>query len=208
MQPCESLWVWCYLVILWHKSWQVLLWWHLRNNEQEDSTTNFAKTCNKSNPDLQCSWRVLQWYDCGNNFLLHLQEIYDNFHWPCTNMGHVPFNRFILTVEIWQCSSNGRQFLIKEQELKYTNSVSENLQYSSNHMKIYTTFWFIIREKPIWQIFKWSWHFLTEYIINFSIRMRKYGSILYVKWIFLNFIKHKTLFSTQTLNKLSWKSSI
>ena len=52
-----------------------------------------------------------------------------NFHWSHTDdTGHVPFNRFIMTVETPEFSSSGRQFLIKEQELKHTKSVYENLK--------------------------------------------------------------------------------
>ena len=69
----------------------------------------------------------------------------NNFHWPRTDMGYVPFNKFIMTVETPQCSSNGSQFFIKEQELKHTNCVFKNLKYFSNHMKIYTTFSVIIK---------------------------------------------------------------
>ena len=53
----------------------------------------------------------------------------NNFHCLHTDdMGYVPFNKFIMTVETSQCSSSGRQFFIKEQELKHTNSVFENLK--------------------------------------------------------------------------------
>ena len=53
----------------------------------------------------------------------------NNFHWPHTDdMGYVPLNRFIMTVETPPYPSNGRQFLLKEQELKHTNRVSENLK--------------------------------------------------------------------------------
>ena len=42
----------------------------------------------------------------------------NNFQWPHgDDMGYVPFNRFIMTVETPQCSSSGREFFIKEQEL-------------------------------------------------------------------------------------------
>ena len=60
---------------------------------------------------------------------MHPQGPTNNFYWSCTdNMGYAPFNMFIMTVETPKCSSNGRQFLIKEQELKHTNSVFENLK--------------------------------------------------------------------------------
>ena len=53
----------------------------------------------------------------------------NNFYWPHTDdMGYVSFNKFIKTVIIPQCSRNGRQFFIKEQEFKHTNSVFENLK--------------------------------------------------------------------------------
>jgi len=51
----------------------------------------------------------------------------NNFHWPRTDdKGYVPFNKFIITVEIPQYSTNGRQFLIKEQELKMTNAIFDS----------------------------------------------------------------------------------
>ena len=72
---------------------------------------------------------------------VHTSPWPNNFHWPHTDdMGYVAFNKFIMTVETPQCSINGRQFLLKEQELKHTNSVFENRKYFSNHMKIYATF--------------------------------------------------------------------
>ena len=74
MQPCEWLWVSCYLVILCHKSRQAPLWGYWRNSEEEDSANKFATICNKSNPDLQSRGRGLQGQHCGKNFLLHLQE--------------------------------------------------------------------------------------------------------------------------------------
>ena len=50
----------------------------------------------------------------------------NNFHWLHTDdMGYVPFNKFIMTVETSQCWSNSWQFFIKEQELKHTNSFLE-----------------------------------------------------------------------------------
>ena len=46
---------------------------------------------------------------------MHAHGPTNYFHWPCTDdMGYVPFSKFIMTVGTLQCSSNGRQFLIKE----------------------------------------------------------------------------------------------
>ena len=51
----------------------------------------------------------------------------NNFHWPSRDdEGYVPFNRFIMTVEIPTSSSNGRQYHLKEEELKKTNTIYEN----------------------------------------------------------------------------------
>ena len=51
----------------------------------------------------------------------------NNFHWPSReDKGYVPFNKFIMTVEMPTSSNNGRQYYIKEQELKHTNKVYEN----------------------------------------------------------------------------------
>ena len=44
------------------------------------------------------------------------------------DVGYEPFHKFTMTAEIPQFSSNVRRFLIKEQELKHTNSVFENLK--------------------------------------------------------------------------------
>ena len=52
------------------------------------------------------------------------------------DMGYVPFNKFSMTIETTQYSSNGRQFLIKEQELKHTNSVFENLKIQNSISQI------------------------------------------------------------------------
>ena len=69
---------------------------------------------------------------------IHPHGTTNNFHWLCTDdAGYVPFNKFIMTVETPQSSSNGKQFLIKE--IKHTNRAFENLIYFSNHMRIYTT---------------------------------------------------------------------
>ena len=60
---------------------------------------------------------------------MHPHDPISNFHWPRANdMGYVLFNKFIKTVETPKCSSNGRQFLIKEQQLKHESSVFENLK--------------------------------------------------------------------------------
>ena len=65
----------------------------------------------------------------------------NNFQWPRTDdMGYVPLNKFIMTVETPHCSSNGRQFFIIEQELKHANRVFENLKYFPNYMKIHIIF--------------------------------------------------------------------
>ena len=60
---------------------------------------------------------------------MHPHAPTNNFHWPRPDdIGHVPFNKFIMTAETPQCSSNGRQFLVKVQTPKHTNSVFENLK--------------------------------------------------------------------------------
>ena len=71
---------------------------------------------NMEEEDVTCKFM----HPCGSAY---------NFHWSHTDdTGHVPFSRFIMTVETPEFSSSGRQFLIKEQELKHTNSVYENLK--------------------------------------------------------------------------------
>ena len=61
-------------------------------------------------------------------------------------MACVPFNKFIITGETPQCSSNGKQFLMMEQEHEHTNCVFHSLKYYfTNYMKIYTVFWVIMR---------------------------------------------------------------
>ena len=50
----------------------------------------------------------------GTCKFMHPHGPTNNFHWLHTDdMGYVPFNKFIITIETPQCSSNGRQFLIK-----------------------------------------------------------------------------------------------
>ena len=52
----------------------------------------------------------------------------NNLHWSCTDdKGYAPFNMIIMNVETPQSSSNSRHYVIKEEELKHTNSV-ENLK--------------------------------------------------------------------------------
>ena len=50
----------------------------------------------------------------GTCKFMHPHGPTNNFQWLHTDdMGYVPFNKFIITVETPQCLSTGRQFLIK-----------------------------------------------------------------------------------------------
>ena len=53
----------------------------------------------------------------------------NNFNWPSRNdEGFVPFDKFIMRVDTPKCTSNsGRQYELKAEELKHTNSVFQNL---------------------------------------------------------------------------------